>query len=284
MQVTLDGLTFDVEAAGDPQDPMVLMLHGFPQTSYSWRHQMQPLADAGYFAVAPNQRGYSAGARPRDIEDYATSNLVGDALALLDHFGHERAHVVGHDWGGQLSWLIGAYHPERVITLSVLSRPHPTAFGRAFSTDEKQAERSKHHRAFQERDVAAGLLADDARGLRGLFSGQQIPSEAAAAYLEVLGDEAALDAAIHWYRAALGAGSGQPLGGKETPEVNLPTLYIWGDADATVGEIAALGTAECVTGPYTFKRIPGVGHFVTDEVGERVTELLLEHFRSTAGE
>ena len=279
--VAINGLTFDVEAAGDPGNPMVLMLHGFPQTSHSWRYQMRPLAEAGYFAVAPNQRGYSPRARPREIDDYATDNLIEDAMGLIDHFGHSRAHIVGHDWGGQLSWLIAAYHPDRVHTLTVLSRPHPRAFSKAFAEDARQAERSKHHRAFQDLDAAAGLLANDAKRLRGLFSGQQIPAEAAAAYLEVLGSEAALDAAIHWYRAAARASAGQPLGGQDTPDVNLPTLYIWGDADATVGEIAALGTAECVAGPYRFERIPGVGHFVTDEVGERVSELLLEHLTDT---
>ena len=121
MKLTVDGLTFDTLTGGNQGDPLVLFLHGFPQTSHTWRDQVPALAETGYFAVAPNQRGYSAGARPSGIPAYATENLVGDALALMDTLGYERAHVVGHDWGGQLSWLLAAHHPHRVESLTVLS-------------------------------------------------------------------------------------------------------------------------------------------------------------------
>lgn len=274
-QIEIRGLTFDVEVAGRPGDPFVLLLHGFPQTSHTWRDVLPALARAGYNAAAPNQRGYSAGARPAGVEAYATANLVDDALALADAFGAARFHLVGHDWGGQLAWLIAARHPARVRTLTVLSRPHPAAFAAALRGDPAQADRSKHHRAFQDPDSARLLLADGARRLRALFQTQGVPADAIEAYLERLGDQAALDAAINWYRAAATTPAGSGLAAREVPVVTVPTLYLWGSADATVGRQAAEGTAAHVTGPFRFEVIDGAGHFLTDDAAERVIDALL---------
>ncbi|MEQ8857979.1 MAG: alpha/beta hydrolase [Pseudomonadales bacterium] len=279
MRIRVGELSFDAQSCGEPGAPLVLMLHGFPQTSHTWRHQLEPLAAAGYHAVAPNQRGYSADARPTNLDAYATERLVADALDMMESLGHQRAHIVGHDWGGQLSWLLAAHHPDRVESLTVLSRPHPQAFLAAMRDDPAQSERSKHHRAFQDPDSARRLLENDAGRLRRSFTDQGVDRADQDAYLHALGEEAALDAAINWYRAPVRAGSDQPLAPKNTPSVSVPTLYVWGDADSTVGRAAAEGTAAFVTGPYRFEVLPGVGHFVTDQAGERVTELLLEHLR-----
>ncbi len=273
-KIVVQGLAFDVEIAGDRTDPLVLMLHGFPQTSHSWRHQLQPLAAAGYLAVAPNQRGYSRGAQPAGVASYATRLLVDDALNIARELGHERFHVIGHDWGGQLSWLLAAYHPQRVRSLTVLSRPHPAAFAAAFRKDPQQASRSKHHKAFQSPDTVKRLLDNDAARLRRSLADQGVPAADIDAYLSVLSDPGTLEAAVNWYRAALLAGD-SGLAAADVPPVQVPTLYIWGDLDASVGEAAALGTAEFVTGPYRFEVLPGIGHFVTDQAADRVTQLLL---------
>ena len=276
--ITANGFEFEAEISGNAGDPLVLMLHGFPQTNHTWRDQLPALAAAGYCGVAPNQRGYSPGARPDGKEGYATELLVEDAIAIATALGHDRFHIVGHDWGGQLAWLLAARHSAHVLSLTVLSRPHPAAFAQAMKSDAKQSERSKHHRAFQNADATAGLLENDAARLRRMLRDQGVPDPDAAAYLDVLNDHDALDAAINWYRAvATGASA---LAAPNVPNVDVPTLYIWGDADATVGSIAAEATAEFVTGPYRFEVLPGVGHFVTDQAGERVTELLLEHLNA----
>lgn len=280
MHISVGELVFDLAVAGSPGDPLVLMLHGFPQTNYSWRHQLDPLAEAGYFVVAPNQRGYSAGARPESVSAYATENLVADARALMDELGDGHAHVVGHDWGGQLSWLLAAHHPQQVDTLTVLSRPHPQAFVAAFKNDAQQASRSKHHKIFQDSNIAGQLLQDNAQRLRKMFADQGVSVVDQDAYLEVLADPQALDAAINWYRAPVQGGSDQPLATGNTPAVGVPTTYIWGDADATVGAMAAEGTAAWVTGEYRFEVLPGIGHFVTDQAGARVTEILLDQLRA----
>ena len=159
----------------------------------------------------------------------------------------------------------------------MLSRPHPQAFVAAFAKDQAQAERSKHHRAFQQADAAQKLLQDDAKSLRAMFSHQGVGALDQQAYLSILGQFDALNAAINWYRAPVQAGAEQPLGGSEIPAVTVPTLYIWGDADATVGSVAAHGTADFVAADYRFEVLPEIGHFITDQAGPRVTELLLEH-------
>jgi pimeloyl-ACP methyl ester carboxylesterase len=274
MQVPAAAHVFDVDVAGEPGQPLVLLLHGFPQTSYAFRDALPALAEAGYLAVAPNQRGYSPQARPTEVGDYATHYLTEDALAIATAFGGERFHLVGHDWGGQLAWLIAAAQPQRLHSLSVLSRPHPAAFVSALKTDAAQSERSRHHRAFNDPNTAARLLEDGARRLRRTLQEQGVAERDVDAYLSRLVEPGALESALNWYRAAASGGNGLAV---SIPAVRVPTLYVWGDADATVGRAAAEATTQYVSGPYQFEIIPGAGHFLTDQVEAHVTRLLLRH-------
>jgi pimeloyl-ACP methyl ester carboxylesterase len=274
--VPLGGLTFTVDVAGPGDGEPVLLLHGFPETRHMWRAQLEALAAAGYRAVAPDQRGYSTGARPSAMQDYATAHLVADAAGLMDRLGHPRFHLVGHDWGGQIAWLLAAAHPERLISLSVLSRPHPAAFVRAMREDAAQSARSGHHRAFREDDAVARMRAAGLKPLREAMQNQGVPSADAAVYVEKLLEPGGIEGAMNWYRAT-------GLQAAETPKVATPTLYVWGDADATVGRLAAELTGEYVTGPYRFEVVPGAGHFVVDQMPQRVSELLLAHIGAYAG-
>ena len=274
LELPAAGLVFEADVAGVPDSPLVLLLHGFPQTSHSWRHQLPALAEAGYFAVAPNQRGYSPRARPAAIEDYTIDRLIADARTIAKALGYARYHLVGHDWGGQLSWLIAAQYPQDLVSLTVLSRPHPAAFARAMQADTAQSKRSRHHRAFQDANAANELLADGAHRLRATLRNQGVPDADVDAYLSRLGTFEALDAAINWYRAPRVASGALAL--RDVPPVTVPTMYLWGDQDATVGRVAAEATADFVTGPYRFEVLPGVGHFITDQASDRVNELLRE--------
>ena len=159
--MALGPLTFTIDVAGAEDAPPVLLLHGFPETRHMWRHQLAALAGAGFRAVAPDQRGYSPGARPADLEAYITDLIVADALGLMDALGAQRFHLVGHDWGGQIAWLIAARHPQRLKSLTVLSRPHPAAFARAMKEDAAQADRSRHHRLFREADALKRMREAD---------------------------------------------------------------------------------------------------------------------------
>jgi len=269
-------LRFAADLAGPGEGTLVLLLHGFPQTRHTWRAELSDLAAAGLRACAPDQRGYSAGARPEGVASYRVERLVDDAIAIADALGASRFHLVGHDWGGHLAWVLAARHPERVRSLAVLSRPHPAAFARAMSGDEEQPGRSRHHHAFQRAQATDELLAEDCARLRAVLLRQGVPDADANAYLEVLGDPAALDAAIHWYRAA-GSSKIRPA---QVPACKVPTLYVWGDADATVGRSAAEGTRDFVDAPYRFVVLPKIGHFVTDQAPGAFTPLLLEHLRA----
>ena len=271
--IEANGLRFTADVAGPDEGELVLLLHGFPQTRHTWRAELPALAGAGFRACAPDQRGYSAGARPEGIDSYRTELLVADALAIADSLGAEQFHIVGHDWGGALAWFIAAHHTERVITLSVISRPHPAAFAAAMRDDPDQPHRSRHHPAFQKPEATDRLLADNAAPLRGAMARGGVPDADIDAYLATLGERDALDAAVNWYRA-IGNSQYQPA---ETPPVSVPTMFVWGNQDATVGRTAAENTAGFVTGPYRFAELGGINHFVTDEAPGAFTGLLLAH-------
>jgi pimeloyl-ACP methyl ester carboxylesterase len=274
LELIAAGHVFDVDVDGVPGSPLVLLLHGFPQTSHTWRHQLPALAAQGFFAAAPNQRGYSPRARPPSVDEYGAHKLLADARAMVKALGYSRYDLVGHDWGGQLAWLLATRFPDELNSLTVLSRPHPAAFAEGLKADPAQAERSKHHRAFQDANAARELLADGAKRLRATLHNQGVAEAAVEAYLSRLDQFDALDAAINWYRAAGG------LALAEIPAVSVPTMYLWGDRDASVGRHAAEATAKYVAGPYRFEVLPGVGHFLTDQAPERVTELLLQQLAS----
>jgi pimeloyl-ACP methyl ester carboxylesterase len=270
-------LTFDALVAGEIGAPLVLLLHGFPESMHMWRAQLNALADMGYRAMAPNQRGYSKGARPdpRDPSRYHIDRLTEDAMAIVAAcgYGDKRFHLVGHDWGGAIGWALADRATERIASLTVLSRPHPNAFNRALEMpDGDQAHRSRHHTAFLELDAADKLLADDAKWLREALAAAGVPDVAIEQHLSVLGNKDAMEAALAWYRAR--GAIRTPLG-----PTRVPTLYIWGDTDETVGRAAAEGTIDFIAAPYRFVELQGVGHFAAEQVPERISELLLEHLR-----
>ena len=271
------GLTFTADVAGPIGGPLVLLLHGFPESRHSWSAALPGLANAGYRAVAPDQRGYSPGARPdpADLSNYAFEKLIDDAVEIAAAAGHDgrRFHLVGHDWGGQVSWGVADKYPERLASLTILSRPHPKSFRRALLDEAgDQKHRSRHHRAFLEPETGALLLKDNARRLRDGLSGQGVPAAALEEHLSVLGNPEALEAALAWYRSNKGLAA-------DIGTIKVPTLYIWGDADATVGPDAAHGTAAFVSAAYAMEVLPGVGHFVMDQASAKATELLLGHLK-----
>ena len=268
-------LTFDALAGGDASAPLVLLLHGFHESLHTWRAQIPALAAAGYRAVAPSQRGYSPGARPdtTDFANYQLDHLMNDAMAIVAASGHDerRFHLVGHDWGASIAWALADRYPDRLASLTITSRPHPNAFNRALlTTDAGQKQRSSHHWAYLEPGAGAQLLKDDARALRERWTKSGVPADLIEAHLSVIGSEAAMEGALAWYRAR--GAIRPPLG-----MIRVPTLYIWGDADDTVGRAAAEGTHEFVSAPYRFEILPGVGHFVSDQAPDRVNALLLQH-------
>jgi pimeloyl-ACP methyl ester carboxylesterase len=272
-EIAVGALTFDALADGPEDAELVLLLHGFPQTSASWRDQVTALAAAGYRAVAPDQRGYSPRARPTELAAYAMPELVGDVIGFADALGAARFHLVGHDWGGAVAWHVAARHPDRLDTLAVVSTPHPAALRRAYRGDlgGDQAERSGYMAFFRQPDSQDRMLENDAAVFRLLFAGSGMPEGREQPYLEALGTPQALGAALNWYRAASVADA-EGLGA-----ITTPTLYVWSTEDVALGTEAAEATAECVEGPYHFAVIEGVSHWIAEQAPDRLNQLLLDH-------
>jgi pimeloyl-ACP methyl ester carboxylesterase len=277
-QVKVGDLVFDVRVDGPEHGEVVLLLHGFPQTSWCWRHQMAAIAATGRRAVAPDQRGYSPGARPTEVESYRNAQLVGDVLAIADAVGAERFHLVGHDWGGAVAWQVAGRHPDRVTTLTVLSTPHPFAMGQALSGQlgGDQPTRSSYFALFREPGVEHQLLADDSSVVQTMLVASGLPEDDAAHYVEALGTPEALGAALNWYRGAditLVDGLGP---------ITAPTLYVWSTEDVALGREAAEATGSHVEGPYRFEVLDGVSHWIAEQVPDRLDTLLLEHLETAS--
>lgn len=273
MEIEVGEFVFDAIAAGPPTGEPVMLLHGFPSTSHQFEHQVRALGAAGYYAVAPDQRGYSPRARPAMVEQYSMQYLVEDVIAMADQLGFERFHLVGHDWGANVTWAVGGNHPERLISLNPISVPHPLAFTQALlDSDSDQAQRSSYITFFQTPNSQDVLLANDAQLLRDIYTG--VNEEDIDVYLEALGTPEALSAALNWYRA-LNFGSSLVVG-----QIDLPTLFIWSDEDAALGPDGAMFTVNFVDGPYKLEILEGVNHWVTDIAPEAVSQLLLEHIEA----
>ncbi|WP_114558221.1 alpha/beta fold hydrolase [Desertihabitans aurantiacus] len=265
---TADGLTFEVRDEGPLDGPVVIALHGFPQTSASWAGVVPHLVAGGYRVLAPDQRGYSPGARPADVARYDLALLVADVLALADAAGADRFHLVGHDWGAAVGWTLAGRHADRVASLCAVSVPHPAALSRSFLGT--QALRSWYVLAFQVPGLAERVFR--ARGgavVRTMLARTGMPEPEAA--VRLLADPDTATGAVNWYRAL------RLPGRLRTGRIGVPTLYVWSDRDPALGRRAAEGTAVFVDGPYRFVALPGVSHWVPEERPDELAGLLLEH-------
>lgn len=264
------------EGEGEP----VVLLHGFPELAHSWRHQLPALAAAGYHAVAPDLRGYGDSDRPPAVDDYAAQKLAADVTGLIDALGHESAHLVGHDWGGALAWGVAGRAPEAVRSLCVMNAPVGAVAARARLADLDQQRKSWYMLLFQFTGVAeAWLSADDFANLRRFVfetaSAETFPEEDRRVYIEALSRDGALTAALNYYRANMPPSSWlRPP--PDPPEVTVPTLAVWGDADAYLDLSLLEGSVATVTGPLRVERLPGVSHWVQQEAPERVNALLID--------
>jgi len=277
VEIGANGLVFTARVAGPAGGRPVLLLHGFPQSSWSWRAVLPALAVAGYRAVAPDQRGYAAGARPSTVDQYAMAHLVDDVLGLADAAGADTFDLVGHDWGGMVAWATAARHPDRVRSLTAVSTPHPAALTAVIMNGEDgQAERMAYIGFFRQPDVPERqLLGADGSGsgLRELFASTGLPADQTDEYVSVLTQPGALTGALNWYRAMDTIG--------EVGPVTVPTLYVWSSDDPALGRRAAETTVDWVTGPYRFCILDGVSHWVPEQAAPELSRLLLEHLSLT---
>ncbi len=269
-----NGLTFDVRDGGPQDGEPVVLLHGFPQDSHAWARMSPVLHGQGLRTLAPDQRGYSPMARPRGRSSYRLGETVADVLALLDAAELGSAHVVGHDWGGIVAWALGAWHPERVRTLTALSVPHPAAMSKAMLTSD-QALRSSYVGAFQVPVLPEqALLAGGGAGLRRVLALGGLPPEDVDHYVARMREPGALSAALHWYRA-LPWSARTPVG-----RVRVPTLHVWSTGDAFLGRAATEATEQFVDAPYRLEVLEDVPHWIPELAAERTAELVGAHVRT----
>ena len=267
--VTVGELTFDVRIAGPDDGTPVILLHGFPENSRSWTSVVPVLADAGLRVFAPDQRGYSPGARPLEVEDYATEALAGDVIGLADALGLGQFHLVGHDWGAAVAWVTAVRYADRLRTLTAVSVPHLAAYGRALQSDPDQQQRASYIGLLRQPGKAEDLLLeDDAQRLRAMYQGG-VPDAQLESYVALLSEPGALTAALNWYRAMTADLS-------SLPPVRVPTTYVWSDQDLAIGRVPAEECVDHVAADYRFVELAGISHWIPEQAPDALASAIID--------
>lgn len=268
-------LVFEVIDAGPADGPVVVLLHGFPEQNTMWQSIIPRLTAQGYRCLAPRQRGYSLGARPRHRRDYRVDELAEDIRALIDASGAQRVHLVGHDWGATVAWRVAQRFPERLLTVTPMSVPHPGAFFKALVTS-RQGLASWYILFFQLPRIPEWYMTRR-RGtftLAGLVESRSQHAPALAeAEAKAMAEPGTLTAALNWYRA-VPLSSARDTGKK----VTVPTMFVWSDGDIALREKGARLTGDYVLGEYRFEVLNGVSHWILDEQPDTMCDLLLDWF------
>ena len=269
-EVKVRGLTFTALEAKGKGEP-VLLLHGFPETSLMWTRVMAALADAGYHCLAPDQRGYSPGARPTAVEAYRYEELVDDAFALGRTLG-PRFHLVGHDWGAIVGWVALATNPSQIASFTAMAIPHYEAWTRGVYEDPAMANyRDRLLKTWMTEGEGEAWLSPET--LKNMWRAK--PPEEAAKAVARMQEPGIKTAALNWYRAS--RGHKRAIEDIHVWGVTVPTLLVWGSRD--VGKWAVAQAAASMKGDYRVAELDG-GHFIVDEQPARVAEEVLAHLRA----
>jgi pimeloyl-ACP methyl ester carboxylesterase len=266
-------------AAGSPNGPVVILLHGFPEFWYSWHKQIEPLAAAGFRVIVPDQRGYNKSSKPPGAANYALSHLTADVLAIADQLGAQKFFLAGHDWGAAVAWSVALLHPKHVAKLAILNVPHPSVMRRYLKSNRRQLRRSWYMFFFQLPFLPeAAFSAFNFRlGVRSLVRSSRpntFSAEDLVQFRAAWSQPGALTAMINWYRAAARHRSKFP-----DSTVHVPTRILWGERDAfLLSEMAHDSLRYCDSAElYTFAN---ASHWLQHEEPARVSELLIDFFRS----
>jgi|SRR5215469_5144239 len=281
------GIRLRAAVAGD--GPLLLMLHGFPESWYSWRYQLRALSPS-YKCVAPELRGYGESDAPRGVQNYTVEALAGDVRDLVHHFGEKRAVVIGHDWGGAIAWVASLMHPEVVERLVVLNCPHPRQMRRCLRSNFRQLARSWYIFFFQlpwlpELAMRAGNFWLPMRAIRGGAVRKEAFTDADLEHFrQALSRPYALSAALNYYRALARRDfmSDPPASHWLARTVQAPTLLIWGEQDIALTKELTYGMEDLFEREFEIKYVPDSGHWVQQEKPELVSRLILD-FLSRAG-
>jgi pimeloyl-ACP methyl ester carboxylesterase len=269
-----DGLTFDVTDKGPLDGDPVVLLHGFPQRSSCWRLVTPLLNDHGLRTYAPDQRGYSRGARPEGRPAYRMNELAGDLTALVEAIGRP-VHLVGHDWGAAVSWAVAGQRPDLVRSLTAVSVPHPTAFARSV-VSSPQGLRSWYIAAFQVPFLPEQLGRRTSRFEKSL-RGMGMREEEIARFRTEIVEDGALRGGLMWYRA-LPLFDRSALAGT----VRVPTTFVWSDGDPSIDRAGGRHTPDFVEAPYRYVELGGVSHWIPEHAPDALAEAVLERVDSAS--
>lgn len=276
--IKTNGITLHTVMAGPAGGPVVVLLHGFPEFWFGWRHQIPALADAGFRVWIPDQRGYNLSDKPDGLAAYRLEVIAGDVLGLIDATGQERIFLAGHDWGAMVAWWVAQVAPERLKRLAILNVPHPHVARHHLLTDPKQMARSTYAAFFQlpllpEASMSAGSWRALSRALQnssrpGTFSDQEL-----AAYRRAWSKPGAMTAMLNWYRAE----ARQPFHARPPVRVTVPTTIIWGKKDFALRSVMAEESAAlCDQGELVW--LPENTHWVQHEAAAQVNDILINRF------
>jgi pimeloyl-ACP methyl ester carboxylesterase len=275
LRVAVNGIELDVAAAGPADGKLAILLHGFPEFSYGWRHQIPALAAAGLRVVAPDQRGYNRSDKPAGTAAYKLDTLGDDVLGLADALGHDTFAVVGHDWGGVVAWHLATRNPERIARTAILNAPHPATMRRYARGHPSQALKSWYVGLFQlpvipEQALRAAGFWGLRRTLRRTSRAGTFTGEDFRRYDEAWAQPGALTAMLNWYRALRLSASSTPA-----TRIRVPVRVIWGDRDAFLDSgLAEAGAALCEDAEVI--HLPEASHWLHHEEPQRVNRLLTE--------
>jgi pimeloyl-ACP methyl ester carboxylesterase len=282
LKINIDDFTFDCRTAGNTENELVILLHGWPETSYMWKPLMTDLSEKGYYCVAPNLRGYSVGACPEEIAAYSLDLLINDVLAIFKHFKKSKFHLIGHDWGALIGWKLVHDHPDKILSWTALSVPHLQAMGTAMLTNEEQIKMSEYVENFQIPALPEQQIQkDDYKLLRKLW--EHCNAETVEDYLNVFTNQKQLTATINYYRSnykLLKSALENPILG----DIQVPTLFIWGNTDLAVSSFAVSEHHQYMKGDYEFIELD-TGHWLIQTSYEALESSITTHIsrnRNTA--
>jgi epoxide hydrolase 4 len=283
--VSANGLSFEILECGEG-DRLALFLHGFPSHAICWREQLPALAALGYRAWAPNQRGYGRTTRPTRVDDYTVDTLLNDIAAIIDASGARSTVLIAHDWGGLLAWFFAARRIRPLDGLVILNAPHPACAAIAYRR-WRQMRKGWYILAFQipwlpdwllsvRRAWGIGKLMVAVAGKRKIFSTEMIDF-----YRNNAAGKGATTAMLNWYRGMMRGGVPPELAGK-FPTIETPTLVIWGDADVAL-DFSCVENVARYAEDVAVCRLPGVSHWVPEEVPDQVNALIGEFLSHRVG-
>ncbi|UOQ83156.1 alpha/beta hydrolase [Hymenobacter sp. 5414T-23] len=261
---------------GPAEGPLVVLLHGFPEFWYGWRHQIEALAAAGYRVWVPDQRGYNLSDKPPRVHDYQIEQLGADVLGLLDAAGEQQAFVVGHDWGAAVTWWLAGHHPERLKRVAILNVPHPAVLGQALRHTPRQLAKSWYIFFFQlpwlpEQLFRRRQFQFGRRALRGTSRINTFTREDLKQYVAAWARPGALTGMINWYRAAFR--KARRVG--QVRRIAIPVRILWGRQDAFLEpKLAELSVGQCDNAELMY--FDKATHWLHQEEPTAVNKLLLD--------